>query len=211
MRGCPDPRKVRATPVPLPNVTWRAASAFTTRHMPRYLLLHTPLPCVVQRSAACPSARSPQCDKESLWGVIALLFLPNAGHPSLVHPVGQSLYNAPSYSGTTPLPAGPRSCMSKNVLSFPSGGSTRSETPVVSWPRSTDGVSLATLLLKGVGKPERKQQKRVAPSPRKPPLPLTTPAETSSADHFFFSWFRTVLSCRGTSEAIESSVTQSAS
>lgn len=64
-------------------------------------------------------------------------------------------------------------------------------------------MSLATLLLKGVGKPERKQQKRVAPSPRKS-LPLTTPAGPSNADHFFFSWLFGSFFPAGTSEAIES-------
>ena len=95
------------------------------------------------------------------------------------------------------------------VPGFPSGGATRSETPV-SWPRSTDGVSLATLLLKGVGKPERKQQKRVTPSMGKS-LPLTTPAGPSNADHFFFSWLSDRSFLLAHPKRLKVLVTQSAS
>ena len=109
-----------------------------------HFLLHTPLPSVVQRSAACPSARSPRCDRESLRGVIALLFLPNAGHVSVFHPALPATLGRPRCQRVLGL-------VSKNVLSFPSGGATRSETPVGVDRGSTDGAPLATSVPGKVG------------------------------------------------------------
>lgn len=66
-------------------------------------------------------------------------------------------------------------------------------------------MSLATPLLKGVGKPEREIGEASDPIDGEITLPLTTPAGPSNADHFFFLVVsdRSFLP-RGISEAIES-------
>lgn len=65
-------------------------------------------------------------------------------------------------------------------------------------------MSLATPLLKGVGKPEREIGEASDPIDGEITLPLTTPAGPSNADHFFFSWLLGSFFPAGTSEAIES-------
>lgn len=73
-------------------------------------------------------------------------------------------------------------------------------------------MSLATPLLKGVGKPEREIGEASDPIDGEITLPLTTPAGPSNADHFFFSWFRIVLSCpMAYPKRLKVLVTQSAS